>query len=172
MHKRGAQKQFQILGSNFFYRKLHVAIFPENEYESLLFSITTSQNITRFFLVLCAVLLLYQTALFQNFLIDKPAASNQAYLWIGLSILGYILVSFIFGDYLPRILGTRYPETTVKVCAPLSSPFLTLAFPVTALFLKATRLISRTVYLDHMDEPKTQIKQEIIELVRETTKRS
>jgi len=169
MHKRGAQKQFQNLGSKFFYRKLHVAIFPDNEYESLLFAITTAQNITRFFLVLCAVLFLYNTALFQNFLAVSGSGYNQTiYLWIGLSIIGFILVSFAFGDYLPRILGTRYPETTLNICAPLSSIFLVFAFPVTALFLKVTRLISRTVYLDHIDEPTMQIKQEIIELVRES----
>lgn len=169
MHKRGALKQFQYLGSKFFYRKLHVTFFPDNEYESLLFAITIAQNITRFFLILFAVIFLYQTPLFQNFLAAGTTPFNKmAYLWIGLSIIGFILISFVVGDYLPRILGTRYPEATVNVSAPLSSLFLVFAFPVTALFLKLTRLISRTVYLEHIDEQKTQVKQEIIELVRES----
>ncbi|MEM1283125.1 MAG: DUF21 domain-containing protein [Chlamydiota bacterium] len=169
IHKRGSEKQLDALGDRFFYRKLHTYFFPENEYEGLFFAATCAQNSTRFFYASTAIAFLYKSSIFQNFINTEDIArqTSVTYTELVLIILGFLILSFVLGDYIPRILGTHYPERSLQVCAPLSSLFLLVSFPITYIFLRLTRSFSRTVYFDHLHEPDTQAKQEIIEIVQE-----
>jgi CBS domain containing-hemolysin-like protein len=76
-------------------------------------------------------------------------------------------VSFIVGEYLPRILGMRLPEKVLRFCTPFSSIFMFIAFPLTFLFLKISQSFSRTIYFDQLHEPEAQAKQEIIDIIQE-----
>ncbi len=169
IHKRGSEKQLDALGNRFFYRRLHTYFFPENEYEGLFFAATSSQNITRFFYTSTAIAFLYTSSIVQNIVNgeDVVRQTSIAYTELILIILGFLILSVVVGDYIPRILGTHYPERSLQNCAPLSSVFLFISFPITYVFLRFTRSLSRTVYFDHLHEPNTQAKQEIIEIVQE-----
>src|SRR5262249_30993493 len=79
----------------------------------------------------------------------------------------FLLLSFIIGDFLPRIFGNHYPEKALRVCTPVCSIFMLLAFPLTYVFLKISQIFSRTVYFDSSYEPNAQAKQEIIEMIHE-----
>ena len=87
--------------------------------------------------------------------------------WIILSTLALILGSFVVGDYLPRVFGTRLSEKALQIGFPLSSPFLFLAFPLAYVFLKISLSLSSDLYFDSTQEPSSQAKQEIIELIQE-----
>jgi putative hemolysin len=158
IHKRDSKRQLKALGNLFFYRPFHLFFFPDHEYEGLFFATICAQSITRFCYAATAMLFLVSTPLFTT-----PAINQTLYdftwFWLILSFIGFILISFIVGDYLPRIFGTRLPETAIRFCAPFSSLFMYLAFPITFVFLKVSQSLSRTVYFDHLHEPIAQAKQ-------------
>ena len=158
----------QLLGSEklFFYRPFHRYFFPDNEYEGLFFAAICAQNVARYCYVAVATLFFFSTSFFQM----QPSHSTLydfSWLWIGLIVFSFILFSFLLGEYLPRILGKRLPEKTIRFCSPLSSLFLFLAFPITFIFLKLSKSSLRTIYFDNLSEPEMQAKQEIIDIIHE-----
>lgn len=166
IHKRDSKKQLKALGNLFLYRPFHLFFFPDHEYEGLFFATICSQSITRFCYAASAVFFLASTPLMQHHPVESTGLYDFTWFWLILSFLGMILISFIAGDYLPRVFGSRLPETAIRLCAPLSSIFMFLAFPITYIFLKVSQSLSRTVYFDHLQEPTAQAKQEIIDIVQ------
>lgn len=160
LHKKDSKKQLDSLGSLFFYRPIHRFFFPDHEFEGLLFATVCAQNITRFCYAACALLFLLSTQLVKDSALDTS-------FWLFFSALVFILFLFVFGEYLPRIFGTRLPEKAIRFCAPFSSFYLLLGFPLTYLFLKVSQALSSTLYFDYYHEPQAQAKQEIIDIVQE-----
>lgn len=171
IHKRDYNKQILGIGKLFFYRPFHSYFFPQHEYEGLFFAAVCAQNVARFCYAGSAVLFLLATPLFQAETSPLPPATvsvnDFTWFWLGFIVLVMILLSFIIGEYLPRILGMRLPEKVLRVCTPFSSIFMFLVFPITFLFLKISQSFSRTIYFDHLHEPGAQVKQEIIDIIEE-----
>jgi len=163
IHKRDSKKQIKALGNLFFYRPVHLFFFPDHEYEGLFFATLCAQSITRFSYAALAVLFLANTPLFHS---ADAGHSDFSWFWLILSLLTLLLASFIIGDYLPRIFGTKMPETAIRLCAPFSSIFMFFAFPITFVFLSISHSLSRTVYFDYLQEPYAQAKQEIIDIIQ------
>lgn len=171
IHKRDSKKLIIATGKWFFYRPFHLYFFPEHEYEGLFFAAVCAQNIARCCYVASAVIFLLGTPLFNHELLQhQPLNPNYDFniFWITLTSIVFLLVSFIIGEYLPRILGMRFPENMFHFCTPFSSLFMFLAFPITFLFLKISQSFSRTIYFDHLHEPDAQAKQEIIDIIQGT----
>jgi CBS domain containing-hemolysin-like protein len=162
LQKRESKKQLQALGSRFFYRRIHHYFFPHHEYEGLFFSVICAQNITRFCYAACSVIVLIAMGLLPVF--DAPDGE-----WTGfiLGILILFLVLFFFGEFFPRIFGTRYGEKALQICAPPASLFMLLAFPLSYFLLRFFQSLSHVVYFDYLHEPQTKIKQEIMEIVQQ-----
>lgn len=169
IHKRDSKKQIAALGNLFFYRPFHLFFFPEHEYESLLFTTICAQNITRFCYAASAVIFLIHTPLLEHQTDNIHYTYDFTWFWISLSFFGFSLAGFVIGDYLPRIFGTRFSHTAIKMCAPFSSVFMFLVFPITYLFLKIPQSLSKTVYFDHLQEPSSQAKQEIIDIIQKAS---
>lgn len=176
IHRRDSKKQILAAGKWFFYRPFHMYFFPKDDYEGLFFATICAQNIARFCYAASSVIFLLSTPLFRqeySSYLHKDIATSpvNAYdfttFWIVLSGLAFLLAAFIFGEYLPRILGMRLPEKVLRFCTPFSSIFMFIAFPVTFLFLKLSQSFSRTIYFDHLYEPEAQAKQEIIDIIQE-----
>lgn len=140
--KKEAKERLQSLGYRFFYRPFHLYFFPHHEFEGIFFASLLALNITRFFYAAAAMGFLLQTSLFQH------VEWNWSWLWLLLSALGFLIFGFIVGDYLPRLLGTRFPEATLRICTFFASFFLYLAFPFTYIFLKISQTVPRLVYLE------------------------
>lgn len=139
-------------------------------YEGLFFAAVCAQNLARYCYVASSVVFLMATPLFTSEFLDPNVAQTEAdfsAFWITLSMIGFFLFSFLFGEYFPRILGMRFPEKMLRFSAPFSSVFMFMAFPITFLFLKISQSFSRTIYLDHLHEPESQAKQEIIDIIQE-----
>ncbi len=170
IHRRDSKNQIIGTGKGFFYRPFHLHFFPEHEYEGLFFATVCAQNVTRYCYVASAVIFLLATPLFQHKqglpLTAMPQIYDFTLFWIILSSLALLLLSFVIGEYLPRILGLRVPEKVMQFCTPFSSIFMLLAFPLTFLFLKISQSFSRTIYFDHLHEPEAQAKQEIIDIIQ------
>lgn len=168
IHKKEIKLQLNALGKRFFYQNIHRFFFPQHEHEGLFFATICAQNITRFCYIAFMLAFLSHTEMFYH-VIYAPNDTMYYYwdgLWLFLSVLAFILGSFFFGDYLPRVLGSRFPETTLRICAPFASPFMLFVFPITYLFLKISHSFWRTAYFDFFHEPKG--KQEIIDMLQQT----
>lgn len=164
IHKKDLKKQIRSLGRLFFYRGFHQFFFPTQEYEGLFFATLSAQNIARFCYVAAMLTFLAQTNVYHQALANTVAADPLAWLWLCLSVFGLILISFIVGDYLPRLFGMHFPESAMRLCAPVASVYLILVFPLSFVFLKIAQRLSRTIYLDPAYEPMG--KEEIIDLLQ------
>lgn len=169
IHRRDSDKQMAAIGNWFFYRPFHAYFFPDHEHEGIVFATVCGQSIARFGYFASAILFLEKTPLFQStFLSSTPITEDYFNVfWIVLSCFAILLISFIFGEHLPRILGRRLPEKVLRFCTPFASIFMFLSFPITYIFLKVSHSFSRTVYFDHLYEPDSQAKQEIIDIIQE-----
>jgi len=168
IRSKNSKKQINSISALFFYRRFHTFFFPHREFEGIFFSCICAQNITRFCYAATAVFFLIETDLFKSTLTfdGRWLIQPVSWFWIVLSFVLFIFFSFLIGDYLARLFGTRFPEAAFRLSAPISSLFLFLSFPVSFIFLKLSQSVSRLIYIDHIQEPVTQVKQEIIELIQ------
>lgn len=166
MHRVDSQKQLKLAGRLFLYRSFHLFFFPGYEYEGIFFATICAQSVSRFFYAALSIFFLISTPLFQGVAPEVSVATDFTYFWLFLCLLALVLASFVIGDYLPRLLGTRLPETAIRLCLPISSVFMFIAFPITYVFMKTAQLLSKSVYFDYLQEPEAQAKQEIIDIVQ------
>ncbi len=166
LHKKGARRCLNAVGSRFFYRSVHRFLFPkqEHEYESLFFVTFCAQHLSRFAFLITAF-----SALFLAISNDLCATGEFtfSFTWL-ITLIGLLLFSFFVGDYLPRLWGMRYPESVLYTCAPIASLYLLLSLPIAYFPLAFLYSLGRTIYLDPVYEPKAQAKQEIIDIIQET----
>lgn len=162
LHMRESKKQFSSMRRFYWYRTFHLIFFPNQEFEGIFFATLCAQNIARFGYALFVYMFLSNTTLFHEAALGQGFSS----FWIVLALLGFIVLGFVIGDFLPRIFGTKMPETAIHLCAPPATLYLFFAFPLVFVFLKLSQSLSRTLYFDHFQEPTSQAKQEIIEIIQ------
>lgn len=155
LHKRDSRKIFRALGNLFFYRYIFKRFYPKDDYEGILFSALVSQNIARLFVIGCSTLFLFFLGTFDLIL---PL--------FFLVLILYVLFIFIFSDYIPRILGSKYPTRMLPLSCVISQPFLIISFPFTFLFLTLSHAW-KNLFFDYMNEPIGDIKHEIFEILQE-----
>lgn len=170
VHKKSSQKLLKSIGGRFFYRSLHNAFFDKHEYEGIFFGLICTLNIIRFAYAAFAILLMVDLGIFPiDKIVNTELSQSSLSLFSGiLFLILFAIVSFLIGDYIPRVLGTRWSDWALRFSAPIASFFMTLVFPITYLFLSVLHKMSRSVYFDHLHEPTAQTKQEIIDIVQET----
>lgn len=165
LHKKEAEMQLRSLGYSFFYLPFHLFFFPKHAYEGLFFATICAQSFVRFCYAVVALGFMSQTVSFANIFFYHGTYIDWMFFLLGL--LAFILAAFLFGDYLARVLGIRYPETSLRICSPVASLFMFIVFPFAFLFLKISQLLPRPVYLDLFSE--VMGKEEIIELLQSTS---
>src|SRR5271163_612629 len=138
-HKRDSKKVFKLLGKLFFYRPFFLLFFPKDDYEGILFSAIVAQNIARFLLLTAWTLWLY--------LIDFGALGGGSATAL---VILMIVLFFTLSDYIPRVLGNKFPARSTWIASMVSSPFLYLAFPLTYLFILITKAFWRTLNFEHL----------------------
>lgn len=166
---REANKQLDLAGKLFFYRYLSVFFSAKREYEDLYFANIFVQNVIRFCFAIVSLLVLYYLHFVQWVFDPQTATSSLAIDWPSslATLIGLFLSFFFLGDFLPRILGNRYPAHLIKICAPIASFFLVILFPFTFIFLKMTHMFLRSVHFDPIHEPTQEARQELIEIIEE-----
>lgn len=166
LHK--SNPKLNSLPARFFYRRLHTHIFPKQQWEALYFAMTCAQNLCRFCFAFSAIILfmkIYPDGL--DAILDGNISPINL-IWIIPLFFLFLLFSFLLADYLPRILGNRFPQIMFQLSAFISSIFLTLALPISYIFLTFSERLSRTVYFNHFHEPTARAKQEIIQLIEDS----
>jgi CBS domain containing-hemolysin-like protein len=169
LQKKDTKKQLDLAQRSFFYRYLHQIFFQQQEYEGLLFATSFTQNMLRFCYAFLSILLLLQTHVVLLGYHVETGVSLLSIDWpFGiLSLIGLFFILFIIGDYIPRLLGTRFPEIMIHLCAFPASIFLFLVFPFTFISLKLSNWILNGGK-HHSYEPEEEAKQEIIDLIEES----
>jgi CBS domain containing-hemolysin-like protein len=114
-----------------------------------------------------SALTLLWSPLFANFFLHKFSAGN-IFDWIAIAIGIFVILAlgFLIAEYLPRVIGTRFPEKALKFCLPPASLFLFLTFPIAFIFLKTSNSFAQSIYFDYMQEPEMRAKQEIIDMIQ------
>lgn len=166
LQKNEAKNELQILGKKFFYRPFHLFFFPDNEYEGIYFGVLASQNFARFCFAAFSTVFLLQTETFKT-LQNLESIPTVDFFWLFFSFFSCILLLFIIGYYLPRIFATRLPKAALHLSAPITSLFLILTFPLTFIYLKLSKSLSRFTSIDNLQKPSNQVRQEIIEMIEE-----
>ncbi len=166
LHKDESQKELNTLGSIFIYQPVQHFFFKPQGFEGLFFATLCAQNIARFCYAVFSYVFVSHTNLFYTTPHSEiPQIYDFSLFWIVMSFFAFILAGVVFGDFLPRMFGTRMPNTAIQLCAPLSSPYLFLVFPITFIFLKLSHSLSRTFYFDQFQEPVIQAKKELIDII-------
>ena len=170
LQKRELKKKFSSLGNLFFYRNLHLLFFPKPELEAFFFINTFALNIIRFLYAIISILILVNANLLTLGSNLSEGGSFVSLNWpVGVAAFLCLFLSFfLIGDYLPRIFGIHHPNLALKTAVIPCSIFMLAIFPLTFLILKASRLLAHTLYFDHLNEPHTEAKQEIIEMIQDS----
>lgn len=166
LSKTDAQKEINALGNLFFYRKFHQYFFKSRQYEGLFFATVCAQNFCRFCYVASLITLLTYLPLFHTVGLEIDAHEyHLALAWAIIILLCIILVTFFIVDFIPRILGTYYPQFCLRFSAPFSGPFMLLVFPITYIFLKILHVYLRSAALDLSVTPTDE--QDIIDMLQD-----
>lgn len=151
----------------FSYRRLHHFFFPKYEYEGLLCASLSALTLTRFFFGWTALLFLLNTPLFEKGIppIEELPLYNFTPLWIILIVTAIVFVFFVFGEYLPKILGSKFPNFALRFCTPIASFWMMLAFPLTYIAIKLSYSQYRAL---SFEEPLTKTKEELLKIIQNT----
>lgn len=122
--QKGSKRQTEILDNFLFFRPFYH--FFASTFEAVYFSAICAQNISRFCYAACFTLLAIEENLFFN-REAFPFVENVLFLIV--EIILFLFISFNITDYLPRVLGTRFPDQSIRFCAPTASFFILLALP-------------------------------------------
>jgi putative hemolysin len=165
LQRKDTKKILKSLGKQFFYRNLHLHFFPNRGYEGIYFALTCAVTITRFCYILIVAFLMVAIG---GLSIESPGELSLSFPNGAVAGLAFFALFLIVGDFLPRLLGTRYPEVVIRRGSVFASCFMLLAIPFAYPFFKLTHSSTRGVYFDHLQEESgTQTQQELFEMIQE-----
>jgi len=159
MPRKESGKWLQEVGRGFWYAHLHQYFF--GGFKALFFSVVCGALLYRYLYGISAFLLvtIFFPELGSGIFYDTMEIILPLLLSICLLVCGIYV-----GDVLPRVFSAMGAELTAKICAPVAAPFLLLAFPFTALFLKLFPHFSDAIYAEHFEEQDTPA-DEILEIM-------
>jgi len=160
--------RLKFLKKSFFYGHLHCFFFPKQKYEGIFFATMSALNLSRFFYAVTALSFLISTGLFEKRMmpLDARPLYDFSTLWMILSVMGFVLLSFLISEYLPRILANRFPKRMMQISSPVASIFLLLAFPITYPCLKISRKLLSKGHLDPLLGSLVPGKKDLLELIQ------
>lgn len=163
LHPKDAEQQLELLGNRFFYRSLHVALFPNHNLEGILFVARCVVAALQVGLGLTILLWGWELHLL-------PPLPVEGRVWeLLLTVLLVAIPLLLFGDFLPRLLGSRYPRLLLKIAGPLSAPLLLLGAPLCLLFLKLLQILLSPTHFEHFGSSAQALSPEILQLVHEAS---
>ena len=138
----GRIKSKEILHhSLFFFQPLLKRFFPRHEWDTMHVAIGLSKNIYQLLYTLSGFFFLATSVpYFRELLNDAPTKHDWPPLILSaITLLGISLIC----DFFARLMASAWPRICLKLCAPFSSFFLMIAFPLVSLLLHLTRGIVR-----------------------------
>ncbi len=136
-----------------FFRPMAKLAFSKHAFEGTHFSAMCALNLFRFLFAVWAVVCLFSFPL------------NTA-VRLGLLLVSF-LVSFLLGDYLPRLIGLRYPRFVMSTISPAASLLLLIASPISIPLFHMCRRWFSISQLEPFDMPSNQAGREILELIQD-----
>lgn len=156
LHRKESKRQLKSVGNFFFYRPIHHFFFPHHEFEGLFFVSLATQNFTR---------LAYAAVLGMLLMSGSVAEQPLSYPELAFVALAMLLFSYFFGDFLPKMVGSRYPERSVRLFGGISSLFLFLCFPLYYPFVKLWQKLTHSAYFAHPDDSNAAASKELLDLL-------
>lgn len=159
LHRTESKKQLKSIGNHFFYKPLHHFFFPHHEFEGLYFATLAAQDFTR---------LTYAGLLGLVLMTTINGSPEESYLLLSVTVLIVLLASYFFGDFLPKMIGSKYPEKTVRLLGGIASLFLLISFPLYYPFVKLWQKLTHSVYFESPDESNVIASKGIMDLLEES----
>lgn len=138
---------------HFFYRRIHHYFFPLHEYEGLLIATLSAKNFTRFFFSVVSFIFVLQAYRYEELGIPS----------LVLFLVLFIMLGFIVGEFIARIVGVKFPETTLKLCSPIASLLMLIALPMTWIVIRLFRTQINSV---SFEEPMTHTRRVIMDIIQ------
>ncbi len=136
-----------------FFRPITSFAFSKHAFEGTHFCAMCTLNLFRFLFAASAMTWL--------------PSSNAGSLAILVQLIALYVGSFLLGDYLPRVLGVRYPRFVMRIVAPATSVLLLAASPISIPLFHVCRLWFSISQLEPFDMPSNQAGREILELIQD-----
>lgn len=170
MRKTQSIKLINSLHYRFFYRYVHQFFFPQQGPEGIFFANICTHNLLSFTYALTSFFLLYDLNYILLEIDPISYASTVSIQWPegSIVILMQFLSYFIFGDFLPRIIGLQNPQSSLKAGSFVASIYMILGLPLTFVFLKISKLFSNIFKFDYLLEPFGRGKEELMEMIQES----
>lgn len=168
LQRKETKNQINMNRKLFFYRYFITLSFADQEYEALYFCNLFTQRALQFiYAILCWI------AVIDLHFEVQPSGREQHLLagtlnWpINTLYLGaFFLVLFVFSEYFGRIIGTHYPQKSIKYFSSTVSSFMLLFSPISMILFKIFSFFPR-IYADPSHEPQHDAKQELLEMIEE-----
>lgn len=170
LQRKENKKPFQFAGKLFFYQYLSRFFFAANHFEDVYFIELLSQHILRFIYAIWCIYALVQFQFISIIYNSVNQINELAIDWpLGFLVLvGLFILLFTIGDYLARVLGTRYPAKMLKICGFIASCLMTPVFFIAWPFLKLFYFCFPSLHFEPPLEPSQEAKQELIEMIEES----
>lgn len=136
-----------------FFRSIARTVFVSHAFEGAHFSAMCTLNLFRFLFAATAMAWLWSLLFGTFFTITL--------------LFGLFIVSFLIGDYFPRMIGVRYPRFVMHMVAPPTSLLLLAAAPISIPLFHVCRLWFSISHLEPFDMPSNQAGREILELIQD-----
>lgn len=152
--------------SHFFFQPVLKRFFPRREWDNLHVAAGQSKNVFQLLYTLSGFFYLATSVpYFRELLNGAPSAHDwPPLIFASSALLGLWLIS----DFSVRVIAGAWPRLALKFCAPFSSFFLLLAFPVVSLLLHMTQGVIRKVQADEEASKFLPSRAQIKELIRES----
>jgi magnesium and cobalt exporter, CNNM family len=134
----------QLEASRWF--RFYRSILPATGVDRLFFSVSCAKHTIRFLFIVTATLYLVQWPLF---------------------LIGLFFLSLLVADFLPRALGTRFSEASLRLTPPITTLFLLLSLPITYPILLLTGRHLASLYVEEVGAPVGEVKEKIMEMIEE-----
>lgn len=150
-----AEAHLDEMGALFLYRKVHNKLFCNRQLDLLFFALIGAKNICRVLYTLGAIAIVGGTSSVWS------AWSFQT--WIGVVLL--LLVSLLFGDFLPRNWARKYPQAAISSAAVPASFFLFLFLPLVYPFLLWSSTSQEPIYFEPYVPKLDKVKEKILDWI-------
>ncbi len=150
-----AEAHLDEMGMLFWYRKVHNKLFHKRQLDLLFFALIGAKNICRVLYTLGALAIIGTMS-------DFPSMwSVQA--WIGVVLL--LVVSLLFGDFLPRNWARKYPQAALSLAAAPASFFLLIFLPLVYPFLLWSSTSQEPIYFEPYVPKLDKVKEKVLDWI-------
>lgn len=162
--KRESQNLLDELGKRFFYLQFQYFFFRSTKFKLTFFACLLTQSLVRFGYAISALAALVAW----NHLPVPPLVWDSGLVQSFLVLLAFVIGSVVFLEVLPRVWGSKRPQSVLRLLAPITSLYLIACFPITGILIYLSLSMWKNLYMEQDREGGDQeMRQKIFDIIDE-----